>query len=330
MPASDSSSHPPERPCSGSASAHKWGGALVALVLTVRASAHDSPEALVNRYSALMSAHGVTPLLLAKRAEEYAVLGELDKAATDWEHLLQLQPRSLNALTELSKVRLDAGRLTEAMTSVNQALALATRPEEQAQLYLIRAHIHRARGDVTNALADCERFFVHPVPDLDAFIIRSQLQLRLQQGEAAVAGLREGWERTGSAVLEAHWIEALIDAGRPAEALTQIELRLPETRWQSSWLLRRARARLRLGEVAAARDDLQRAIQEINPRLTSGYPDLTLLVDRGLAHALLGDTVAASRDLNQARRAGAEPWLLFRLEAAVTNAVLEASASPTR
>ncbi|HXG49746.1 MAG TPA: hypothetical protein VNO52_19165, partial [Methylomirabilota bacterium] len=217
----------------------------MALVLTARAPAHDSPEALVNRYSALMAAHGVTPLLLAKRAEEYAVLGELDKAAADWEQLLQLQPRSLNALTELSKVRLESGRLTEAMSSVNQALALPAHPEEQAPLYLIRAHIHRARGDLTNALADCERFFVHPVPDVDAFILRSQLQLRLQQWEAALVGLREGWERTGSAVLETHWIEALVDAGRPAEALAQIERRLPETRWQSSWLLRRARARLR-------------------------------------------------------------------------------------
>jgi hypothetical protein len=92
---------------------------------------------------------------------------------------------------------------------------------------------------------------------------------------------------------------------------------LSESRWQSSWLIRRARARQKLGETAAAKKDLQAAIVEINTRLRPERPDVTLLVDRGLAHALLGNVRAAQADLAAARAASADRALLFRLTKAL-------------
>ena len=133
--------------------------------------------------------------------------------------------------------------------------------------------------------------------------------------KARVAGLEDGIKATGSGVLETERVEALIDAGQHKLALERIEPQLADSRWRSSWLIRRARVRIGLGQRAAAREDLKSAIVEINQRLTPSSPDLTLLTDRGLASALLGDEEAAKKDFQSARDAGAEEWVLSRLEA---------------
>ena len=288
--------------------------AVTILFLPASVGSHDSPEKLVNRYTALMAEHGPTPLLLYQRATEYRVMGELAKAASDLEQAVRLNPDFLFGQTELSRIYLAQGRSIDAVSAINRAIEMVPREEDRCEHYMIRAQAHRAAGDDAKALADCNLAFKHDVNDLDWFIIRSQLQNRLGQLDAAITGLKQGWERTGSAVLKAQWIEALIDAGQCREAIEHIEPRLQEARWQSSWLLRRARARIGLGETDKAKDDLKEAIAEINQRVKTEHPDLTLLADRGLAHALLKDYVTARKDLRTARELGAEDWLLYRLE----------------
>ena len=59
---------------------------------------------------------------------------------------------------------------------------------------------------------------------------------------------------------------------------------------------------------------------EMNERLNPAKPDLGLLLDRGLAYALLGDGTLAKQDWRAARKAGAEGWPLWRLEAATKQA----------
>ena len=54
------------------------------------------------------------------------------------------------------------------------------------------------------------------------------------------------------------------------------------------------------------------AIVELGQRINPNHPDVTLLADRGLAYALLGDVPAADRDLTAAKKAGAEEWVLRR------------------
>ena len=155
--------------------------------------------------------------------------------------------------------------------------------------------------------------FAGPPPEVDWYLVRSQIQGRLGQWQACCDGLRKGFELTGSAVLEIEWIEALLDAGRFREALPRIERHLAESHWRSSWLLRRARARLGLGEKSDARVDLREALSEINRRLTSPRPDLALLADRGYVFALLGNNEAAQKDLQMARQLGADEWVVRRL-----------------
>ncbi|HYV30346.1 MAG TPA: hypothetical protein VEO53_04455, partial [Candidatus Binatia bacterium] len=93
---------------------------------------------------------------------------------------------------------------------------------------------------------------------------------------------------------------------------------LAETRWRSSWLIRRARVRLGCGEAAGGHADLLAAIGELNQRLLCGaHPDPGLLAERGLAFALLGDTSLAKRDLSAARKLGADRSALRPLELAL-------------
>jgi hypothetical protein len=129
--------------------------------------------------------------------------------------------------------------------------------------------------------------------------------------------LTDGFEATGSAVLEAESIEAMIDAGYAAPALARIESKLVVGRWRSSWLIRRARARLAIGDESSAHEDLRAAIEEIDERLRPDRPDLNLLIDRGVAHALLGNRVAALADLKTAREHGRSGANLERLASAV-------------
>jgi tetratricopeptide (TPR) repeat protein len=147
---------------------------------------------------------------------------------------------------------------------------------------------------------------------------RSQLQQQLGRHDAAAAGLKQGFEQTGNPVLEAEWIDALLDAGQARVALERIEPPLAESRWRSSWLLRRGRARLALGEAVKGRGDLHAAVTEINERLNEVRPEPSLLLDRGFALALLGDAAAARRDLAVARQSGAEASSIWRLESCLS------------
>ena len=58
-------------------------------------------------------------------------------------------------------------------------------------------------------------------------------------------------------------------------------------------------------------------VDELNSRINPENPDVTLLVDRGVAWTMLDDRSAAKRDLGLARKAGADRWVTARLERAL-------------
>ena len=66
-----------------------------------------------------------------------------------------------------------------------------------------------------------------------------------------------------------------------------------------------------------ARKDLAAALKELNTRFSDRAPDISLLAERGMAFALIGDKPAAERDLKRAKELGAELALLWRLERAL-------------
>ena len=294
---------------------------LLAVLLALSpapAVAHDSPEHVAEALGVEMARAGTNTTLLWRRATEYRALGRLASATADLQHALSLDPKLIPAWSDLARMQLSRNHASEALASINRAMDLAGGEVGRAPLRLIRAEVQVALGQPDAALADCERALsAGTLPEADWFLARGQLQLRLGRYVEAASGLKAGFDQTGSAVLEAEWIDALIDGGKVSEALELIEPRLAESRCQSSWLLRRGRARLDSGDTVRARGDLNAAITEINGRLHPTQPDTVLLAERGLASALLGDEAAARRDLAAARLREVDESTLLRLEAAL-------------
>ena len=296
-----------------------WFFAAVVLAFSALPSpAHDSPNHVIEVLTARMEVTGPRPDLLWRRATEHRALSDLPAATADLQRALRIKRDYFPALIDLSRVQLAQGKHRRALATVDRAMTFVPDEPGRAPFRMLRAEIHDDAGHYEKALAECDRALRHATTaELDWYLTRSQLQCRLGKYNEAVAGLVQGFELTGSAVLEVESIDALIDAGRYAEAIAKIEPVLADTRWQSSWLIRRARVRLGQGEITQAHRDLAAAIQEINQRFNPGHPDVSLLADRGLAHALLGDTLPAKSDLTVARRSGADPAMLRRLEIAL-------------
>lgn len=288
------------------------------LFLPSAAWPHDSPEHVVEMLTARMQVTGARPDLLWRRATEHRALGDLAAAARDLKRALKMNPRFLPALTDLSRVQLAQGQCRRALWTIDRAFEFICDETGRAPLRMLRAEVFVENGSFEKALIECDRALRHADGmQLDWYLTRSQLQCRLGRFNEAVAGLKAGFELTGSAVLEVECIDAMIDAGRFDEALKGIEPILADSRWQASWLVRRARVRLATGEISSAHADLVAAIRELNQRLNSPRPDPTLLTDRGMASALLGDVAPARRDLSEAKKLGADADTVRRLEVAL-------------
>jgi tetratricopeptide (TPR) repeat protein len=271
--------------------------------------AHDSPEHEVELLTLRMSRTGKTPTLLMLRAAEYKAMDQLEKAAADLNEAIHLDPKAPTPYADLSRVQFAQDKLTEACDSVTRALSF-TDTSARGPLFLLRAQIQAARGKAAEALADCE--LSARKDDQDWYLIRSQMQGQLGKLEARVAGLKEGFEHNGSIVLEIEWVEAMIDAGQYDPALARIEQHLNQLRWRSSWLLRRARALK--GLKAEFRPDATAALAELNQRIRPDRPEPTLLLDRAMAHALLGKTTEATNDLAAAKKRGMPASSCTRVE----------------
>ena len=282
--------------------------------------AHDSPEHVIEILTARMETVGERPDLLWRRATEHRALADHAAAARDLKRAIKLRGDYLPALIDLSRVRLTQGRRSEALRTIERAMSLVSDEPSRAPLRMIKAEIFADSGNLAAALGECDRALAGAgVAELDWYLTRSQIQCRLGQFAEAAEGLQRGFELTGSAVLEVESIDAMIDAAQYEAALVKVEAAIAETRWQSSWLLRRARIRLGTGEVAAGHHDLAAAIVEMNRRLNPAHPESGLLSERGFAYALLGDLALAKRDLASAKRRGAEPVSLRRLELALAS-----------
>jgi tetratricopeptide (TPR) repeat protein len=272
-------------------------GVLILLVQLIYA--HESPEHEIEALTARMAASGKTAELLGRRATEWRALGKWNEASVDLQEALSLNPRSVPLLCELAQVEAGHHQYDRAIKAVDRALALTDQETERSGIYMLRGEIFERKGDYHAALADCTRAFACGMPAIDWYLTRGRLQSRAGKWRDCASGLQQGYEATGSIVLEIEWIEALIDAGEFEVALKRIEPYAEGGRWKSAWLIRRARARIGKGDTTPAHEDLAKALAELAERLTSNKPETSLLIERGLSQALLGKIPAAKADFKR-------------------------------
>ena len=290
------------------------GSLLAAFGACAPAAAHDGPQHVIDELTLQMASSGQTAARLYQRACEYRTLGKLDRAERDLRQALARDPKHRAAQIELAQVLLAAGQHTAAIAVVDRALRQVATPSELPPLRMIRCDALLAAGEAQQALAECRLACRANPTEVEWLLRRSQLEAQLGLHIERIAELAAAVKQHASGVLHIEWIDALLDAGRAGEALAPIEVELADSRLQSSWLIRRARARQMLGKPAEAAADLRLAIAEINQRIYPARPDLSLVADRGLAHALAGEFSSAERDLHAAQARHAEPWMLWRLE----------------
>ena len=201
------------------------------------------------------------------------------------------------------------------MDLLSHALKAKTeQPTELASLRALRAEFLGARNENKKALEDCEAAIRLQLSNVEWYLLRSDFHRRLKLSKERIAGLEQGIRETGAGILETERVEALLEDAQYTTALPLIEQELKASRIQGSWLIRRARARLGLGEKDAAKADLETALREINRRVNSTAANPTLLTERALAHELLGAKEEARGYYEQARDAGADDWVKDKIK----------------
>lgn len=266
--------------------------------------AHDSPDQIIASITAQIGRDGATAALLYRRATEHRALGHTPEAMADFRASLGIAP-SAPAYADLAELYQSQGDLPTALSLLDRALTDAP----SAPLHIARARLLHLSGQHKKALAE---FAFVPTPDVDAVLLHARLHRTLGDHANRIDVLKSGHTSSRSAVLYAAWIDALLDTGQATAALPEIEATLKNRRFKAAWQIRRARALLQLDHAPRATADLHAAIAETTTRLESQKtaPDLTLLIDRAQAHALLGDRTAAQKDITTARALGASPPLL--------------------
>ena len=270
---------------------------FLSLVLSLGAFAHTdlskTIEALSKKIAAKPSA-----LLYLQRALEYRALREKKHTIEDLRSALKIKPNYQTAKIALAE---EMGKNDEALKLAIELSQSATAEATRLQANLLLARIHQKRDAHTEALKVCEQLAPlaakMPKDDTEISLLHADILLDLNRAGEAADILKTSWTRTNSIVARNNWIDTALTAGRTKELLPFIEHEFQTSRLRSSWLIRRARALLILGKKNAARTDLVSALLEINPRINPNQPDLTLIADRGLIHALMENPALARRDL---------------------------------
>ncbi len=271
------------------------------------ATAHEGPEHEIEELTERMKRNGETAELLTERAIEYRVLGKLPEATKDLELALTYAPDSVGAHRELARVFFVGGKAPEALSTIARGLTVKTDDaSDYAALRMLRAEIFRSQNEHRKALDDCDAGLRLHKANPEWYLLRSDIQKRLKLNKERIAGLDEGIRETGAGILAIDRVEAQMDAGQWAAALSTIDSELRDSRIQSSWLIRRARALIGLGRKAEADADLKAAMDEIGKRIDPKNPDAPLLIDKALIYEMLGEKKDALRAYQEARDKGAE------------------------
>jgi len=282
------------------------------------ALAHEGPQHVIDELTTLMGRTGPNAVMLYCRAKEYRALGQDVLARNDLIAALNLDEKLAVAHLELGRLLLKLKEYPAALGEAERLQEVARDAAQKAEALALQGEIRLAQHDWKSA-EDAYTRALSARRDVTWYLLRSRAQAHIPAVERQIEGLKTGHKLTHSPVLLRALCDALIERGGPqlSEAQTIVDSELAASRLRGSWLLRRAQIALKQGAREKAEEDLQAALVEFEERLDPKTPDVGLLVERGLAHALRGDTTQARADLTAATERGTPEWLLAPLKAAV-------------
>ena len=253
--------------------------------------------------------------LYYQRGTEFRAIQQKAHAIEDLESALKIEPHNRHALVALIQLY-ETNTRSKALISRYQKFAKTK--EEKFEAHYLLASYNAKLGLFEQASSQCDTLhLIRPSEDPALDLFHAGLLLKLQRPNEAATILKKSLNRTKSIVVRNNWIDTALTAGQTKAVLPIIENELSSSRFRSSWLIRRARASLILKRKEAAQTDLREALVEIAPRINPKRPDFTLIADRGLIHALMGNKTQAKNDLEILEKSGYSPSAYHLLSSAL-------------
>lgn len=253
--------------------------------------------------------------LYYQRGTEFRALQQKAHAIEDLESALKIELHNRHALVALVQLY---ETNTRAKALISRYQKFAKTKEEKFEAHYLLASYNAKLGLFEQASSQCDTLhLIRPSEDPALDLFHAGLLLKLQRPNEAATILKKSLNRTKSIVVRNNWIDAALTAGQTKAVLPIIEKELFSSRFRSSWLIRRARASLILKKKEAAQADLREALVEIAPRINPERPDFTLIADRGLIHALMGNKTQAKNDLEILKKSGYSPHAYHLLSSAL-------------
>lgn len=245
-----------------------------------------------------------------KRAVEYRISGQKQKAVADFFKYTKLMPDDYLGWLELGRMQDGA---EQRLIFLTRASIVSDSNEGKAQSHYSIAECYYTLNNPKTALKFCQQAIqFQDEKNVTPLLFKSHLLWKLGELEKRVDFLSEVKSRHKSVLIERAWIDAKIDAGQVDEVKAVILKEMEESRFKSSWQIRAA-----LCEAAGsdeAKEYAELAIKEIDARFNSKRPDVTLLMDLARAYSITGDRAKADVYLKQAKAKRYDPWGMAELE----------------
>ena len=292
---------------------------LFFVTLGSHALSHHDTKALIEQLTKRINSGESTAENYYRRAIEYRVLGQLKEAKNDLRIALQRNENFILARREITRILSKQGQHKLAILSAEKVITTATTQREKSSAMILLARMLLNAGEPLEAIKySSTAFKLNPNGKLEWYLLHARLLGELKRDNERPEILHKGYLLTGSIVLRNAWIDSLLECKKYETALPIIEKELISSRLKSSWKLRRAKAYIGIGKINDAMNDLRMCLKELDQRIHPKKPDMTLIADRGMANALLGNIEAAKNDLSHLIHIGAEKWVTIHLNKAIS------------
>tara|TARA_Y100001960_G_scaffold59792_2_gene62352 strand:+ start:370 stop:1254 length:885 start_codon:yes stop_codon:yes gene_type:complete len=284
------------------------------------ATSHHDTKTLIKNLTKRIESGESTAENYYKRAIEYRVLGQIKEAEKDLKMALERNVNFTFARREMTRILSKKGKHKQAILCAEKVIINALTKREKSSAMILLAEVLSNAGEPSEAIKySSAAFELYPNGKIEWYLLHARLLREMKRDGERPETLHTGYQATGSIVLRNAWIDSLLECHQYETALPIIEKELLESRLKSSWRLRRAKAYIGTGKVNAAMKDLRMCLKELNQRIHPRNPDMTLIADRGLAHALLGNINTAKNDLTHLVQIGADKWITASLQKAINS-----------
>lgn len=283
-------------------------------------TSHHDTKVLIENLTKRIDSGESTAENYYKRAIEYRVLGQIKEAEKDLKMALKRNANFTVARREMTRILSKKGNHKRAILCAEKVIINALTKREKSSAMILLAEVLSNAGEPSEAIKySSSAFELNPNGKIEWYLLHARLLREIKRDDERPKILHTGYQTTGSIVLRNVWIDSLLECQQYETALPIIEKELLENRLKSSWKIRRAKAYIGTGKINAAMNDLRTCIKELNQRIHPRNPDMTLIADRGLAHALLGNMNTAKNDLAHLVQIGADKWVTASLEKAINS-----------